>query len=162
MSMWITARARAARSGRALRSAVVPSISGGQTKRIVRAGCGSFPSWTSLARVRATSRMAEQPLALSFAPGRWWSRWQERKTSCARSAPGITPVAMLYAPGCCPALTLPRSRTGFPAASRSCQPRAVFSDTMKAKVFGGGKVSRCPQRTRVSSSFHQAVSWFGA
>ena len=69
---------------------------------------------------------------------------------------------MLYAPGCCPALTLPRNRTAFPAASRSCQPRAVFSDTMKAKVLGAGKVSRCPQRTRVSSSFHQAVSWFGA
>ena len=71
MSMWITARARAARSGRAFRKAVVPSISGGQTKRIVRGGCGSFPSRTSLASVRATSSTPEQPLALSFAPGRW-------------------------------------------------------------------------------------------
>ena len=94
MSMWITARARAARSGRALSSEVVPSISGGQTKRIVRRGAASFPSRTSFARVRATSRIVEQPLALSFAPGRWWSRWQESTISWVRSAPGITPVAI--------------------------------------------------------------------
>ena len=95
MSMWITASARAAKSGRALSSEIVPSISGGQTKRIVRRGAASLPSRISFASVRPVSRIDAQPLALSFAPGRWWSRWQERTISCARSAPGITAVAML-------------------------------------------------------------------
>ncbi len=94
MSIWITARARSARSGRALKSAIVPSISGGQTKRMVRRGGASFPSRTSFASVRAVSRIAEQPLALSFAPGRWWSRWQESTISCVRSWPGPTPGIM--------------------------------------------------------------------
>ena len=42
--------------------------------RIVRAGRGNRPSVIDFCSVRATSSMVTQPLALSFAPGRKWSR----------------------------------------------------------------------------------------
>jgi len=60
---------------------MVPSISGGKMKRNVRAGGASCFSLMSFCSVRAISRMAEQPLALSLAPGRWWSRWQLKAIS---------------------------------------------------------------------------------
>ena len=66
-----TAALKCARiSGRKWKSAIVASISAGQMKRIVRAGRGIRPSFTSLFSARATSRIVAQPLALSFAPGR--------------------------------------------------------------------------------------------
>ena len=71
MSMCTTALMRCANSGLAFSNVSVPSISGGQMKRIVRAGRASLPSLINFCSVRATSRMVTQPLALSFAPGRW-------------------------------------------------------------------------------------------
>ncbi|PYQ41951.1 MAG: hypothetical protein DMF77_14510 [Acidobacteria bacterium] len=47
----------------------MPVISEGQMNRIVRAGAGMRLASTSAFSVRAISRMAAQPLALSFAPG---------------------------------------------------------------------------------------------
>ena len=52
---------------------------------------------SSFESVRAVSRIAAQPLALSLAPGRGWSRWQLQTISSpasAGSAPGIVAVGM--------------------------------------------------------------------
>ena len=47
----------------------MPVISDGQMKRIVRAGGGIRFASISVFSVRAISRFAAQPLALSLAPG---------------------------------------------------------------------------------------------
>ena len=81
--------------GRPFNSAIVPSTSAGQTKRMVRRGGSMRFSATSLDSARATSRIVAQPLALSFAPGRGWSRWQLKTISwSARSVPGMVAVAI--------------------------------------------------------------------
>ena len=49
--------------------AIVPVISEGQMKRIVRVGAGIRFAATSALSVRAISSVAAHPLALSFAPG---------------------------------------------------------------------------------------------
>ena len=49
----------------------MPVISEGQMKRMVRAGAGMRFASMSVFSVRAISRFAAQPLALSFAPGFW-------------------------------------------------------------------------------------------
>jgi len=68
---------------------MVPVISDGHTNRIVRAGAGMRRASTSVFSVRAISRMAAQPLALSLAPGFSWSRWQLKTISpAAASVPG--------------------------------------------------------------------------
>jgi len=56
-------------SGYFVRYAIVPVVSDGQMNRIVRVGCGIRPVSINRLRARAISRFAEQPLALSFAPG---------------------------------------------------------------------------------------------
>ena len=138
MSRWIAALMRAASSGRASSSASVPSISGGQTKRIVRAGAGIAPSRISLASVRATSRIVAQPLALSFAPGRGWSRWQLKTISSLaplrigardgrrRDVVGARMLARLARPRAADRLAAARAA---PGTARAC-----FSETMKANV----------------------------
>src|SRR5438874_5570678 len=69
MSRWTAARMRDAISGYVDRYAIVPVISDGQMKRIVRTGGGIRFESMSVFSVRAISRFAAQPLALSFAPG---------------------------------------------------------------------------------------------
>ncbi len=95
MSMWMTARARAASSGRALSSAIVPSISGGQTKRIVRRGGGIFPVAISLASVAAGLQdrgaaagvvVGPRPLVVQVAG--------EHDLLASLRTPGITAVAI--------------------------------------------------------------------
>jgi hypothetical protein len=49
---------------------MLPSISAGHTKRIVRDGRGNVPFLINAFNVRAVSRMDTQPDALSLAPGR--------------------------------------------------------------------------------------------
>ena len=48
---------------------MVPVISDGQMKRMVRTGGGMRLASISVFSVRAISRLAAQPLALSLAPG---------------------------------------------------------------------------------------------
>ena len=62
---------------------MVPVISDGQRKRIVRRGAGMRLASTSVLSVRAISRLAAHPLALSLAPGFSWSRWQLKTISPA-------------------------------------------------------------------------------
>src|SRR5918995_2689817 len=69
ISMCTTALIRFAQSGFALRIVTVPSISGGHTKRIVRAGRGIVPAFIKLDNATPTSSIVAHPLALSFAPG---------------------------------------------------------------------------------------------
>ncbi len=69
MSRCTAARMRDAISGYFVRYAIVPVISDGQMKRSVRVGGGMRFSSMSVFSVRAISRFAAQPLALSLAPG---------------------------------------------------------------------------------------------
>ena len=71
MSRCTAARIREAISGYLAKYAIVPVISDGQMKRRVRSGGGIRRASISVFSVRAISRFAEQPLALSFAPGFW-------------------------------------------------------------------------------------------
>ena len=129
MSMWIAALKCARIAGCVARSASVPSTSAGQMKRIVRAGRGSRPFATSVESVRAISRIVAQPLALSLAPGRWWSKWQLKTISSALSAgspPGSVAVTTVYIPAWRAARTVACSVTVSPPASRARSARACL------------------------------------
>src|SRR5262245_23312926 len=71
MSRCTAALIRPAISGNFVRYAIVPVISDGQTNRIVRVGRASALDTIKVFNARAISRIAEQPLALSLAPGFW-------------------------------------------------------------------------------------------
>jgi hypothetical protein len=131
-------------------------------KRMVRAGGGSRFAEMSAVSVRAISRFAEQPLALSFAPGFSWSRWQLKTISPADGVvPGMVPTSVSY--GCASSL---RARTTAcsvivsPRPSRCCNARASRSGIMIANVFRRPRGSRWPQRIRSALSRHQALTWF--
>ena len=141
----------------------MPSISRGQRKRIVR------------------SRLRQPPLADQAAEGardledrrrsRWHCRWRparddrdgrKRRSRARGRGRGSPRSGSDSCPAVWPASTSARRWTVSPRASRSCQAWARAGETMKAKVGSVAKVSRWPQRIRLSSSPHQPVRWFCA
>ena len=128
MSRWIAALIACASSGRQLSSDSVPSISGGKMKRRVR--FGRAVSLAHQLRERAGDfELVAQPAALSLAPGRGWSRWQETISAAAswdrrRASSPSRPRGS----GVLAGLDDAWSRIVSPAASRLEGPRGLERD----------------------------------
>ena len=120
----------------------------------------------SFESVRATSRIVAQPLALSLAPGRGMIEMTAEDDLLAPPRVGAGDrgggdvVGARLLPGAHDRVQADRLARRA-AAAASARARLERDHEREGRAVGAN-VSRCPQRTRFSSSPHQAVRWFCA